>query len=58
MRPRRKVGRWTLAVLRPLLRYSYRRDAWVLRLGGDKRGPVLRLREGGRSPNRFAKSSN
>ena len=30
-----------LFVLRPLLRYSYRRDAWILRGIGEQFGPVL-----------------
>ena len=56
MRPRREIGRMTLAALRPLFRYSYRREAWVLRLGGTKYGPVL-VRNDERSANHFAKPS-
>jgi len=41
-RPRRYVSPWTLTVLRPFLRRSYRRNAWVLRAVGNHCGPVLR----------------
>lgn len=41
-RPRHYVSRSALAVLRPLLRYSPTRDAYVLRLIGNARGPVFR----------------
>jgi hypothetical protein len=41
-RPRRYVTVSTLAVMRPLLRYSTGRDAYVLRLAGNRAGPVLR----------------
>jgi hypothetical protein len=41
-RPRRYVARFWLLVLRPVLRYSATRDAFVLRLVGNSRGPVLR----------------
>ena len=41
-RPRHYVSRVTLALLRPLFRYSLSRDAYVLRLIGNLRGPVLR----------------
>lgn len=41
-RPRHYVSRVTLALLRPLLRYSRSRDAYVLRGIGNTRGPVLR----------------
>jgi hypothetical protein len=34
----------TLVAVRPLFRYCYRRDAWVLRLVGERIGPVLRSR--------------
>jgi hypothetical protein len=43
MRPRRYVGRQRLLILRPLLRYSATRDAFVLRAVGNSTGPVLRL---------------
>ena len=41
-RPRQYVSRATLLLLRPLFRYSLYRDAYVLRLIGNSRGPVLR----------------
>ena len=41
-RPRRYIPRDGLLVLRPRLRYSLRRDAFVLRLVGNSVGPVLR----------------
>jgi hypothetical protein len=40
-RHRRYIGRRTLMVLRPLYRYSYPRDAYVLRGVGRRFGPVL-----------------
>jgi hypothetical protein len=43
LRSRRYVGRRSLALLKPLLRYSYSRDAYVLRGVGRSVGPVLRL---------------
>jgi hypothetical protein len=42
-RPRRYVARHWLFILRPLLRYSATRDAFVLRVVGSSTGPVLRL---------------
>jgi hypothetical protein len=49
-RPRRYLARHWLTAMRPLLRYSTSRDAYVLRLVGGQIGPVLRLdrRSGGR----------
>lgn len=41
-RPRHYVSRGTLALLRPLFRYSLSRDAYVVRVIGSTRGPVLR----------------
>jgi hypothetical protein len=42
-RPRRYIaGPWFLA-LKPVLRYSATRDAFVLRGIGNSRGPVLRV---------------
>ena len=41
-RPRRYVSPVTLMAMRPVLRYSYTRDAFVLRVVGSHRGPVLR----------------
>jgi hypothetical protein len=41
-RPRRYVARHWLLLMRPLMRYSGARDAYVLRLVGSTWGPVLR----------------
>jgi len=41
-RPRRYVSPVTLTAMRPVLRYSSTRDAFVLRMVGSHRGPVLR----------------
>jgi hypothetical protein len=41
-RPRRYVARHWLFILRPMLRYSATRDAFVLRAVGSSVGPVLR----------------
>jgi len=41
-RPRRYVAAHWLVLLTPLFRFSYGRDAYVLRLIGDRHGPVLR----------------
>jgi hypothetical protein len=41
-RPRRYVHRHWLLLMRPLLRYSEVRDAYVLRVVGRRTGPVLR----------------
>jgi hypothetical protein len=43
-RPRRAISPTTLALLRPLLRYSGTRQAYVLRVVGRRVGPVLRVR--------------
>jgi len=42
-RPRRYVPGYLLVLLRPVLRYSVSRDAYVLRGVGGHAGPVLRL---------------
>ncbi len=42
-RPRRYVARHWLLISRPLFRYSESRDAYILRMVGGRRGPVLRL---------------
>jgi hypothetical protein len=42
-RPRRFVARHWLLVLKPVLRYSTTRDAYVLRAIGNSTGPVLRV---------------
>jgi len=52
LRTRRYVAKNTLLLGRPFFRYSYSRDAFVLRAVGRSVGPVLRLnrrrlREGG-----------
>ena len=41
-RRRRYVSRRTLILLKPLFRYSERREAYVLRLIGRRVGPVLK----------------
>lgn len=38
---RRRVSPWALWLLSPVFRYSYARDAWVLRVIGETHGPVL-----------------
>jgi hypothetical protein len=40
-RRRRHVSPWLLVVLKPLFRHSYSRDAYVLRVVGNRLGPVL-----------------
>jgi hypothetical protein len=42
-RPRRYVARYWLVLLKPVLRYSATRDAFVLRAVGNSAGPVLRM---------------
>ena len=37
------MGRHWLALMRPVLRYSNARDAFVLRMVGSNVGPVLRI---------------
>lgn len=44
-RPRHHVNPVVLALLRPALRYSYTREAYVLRGIGNHRGPVF-VRDG------------
>lgn len=41
-RPRHFVGSPTLLLTRPLFRYSMTRDAYILRLAGNRTGPVLK----------------
>ncbi len=41
-RPRRYIARHWLMLLRPVLRYSHMREAYVLRFVGSTVGPVLR----------------
>jgi len=40
-RPRHETPHTLLLLMRPLFRYSYGREAWVLRGVGHARGPVL-----------------
>jgi hypothetical protein len=47
-RPRRYVARHWLLLLRPVVRYSVTRDAFVLRVVGRSAGPVLRVDRRGR----------
>ena len=47
-RPRRYIPRVAFIVLRPLLRHSLMRDAYVLRAIGNRFGPVLREDRRGR----------
>jgi len=42
-RPRRYIARHWLLALKPVLRYSATRDAFVLRGIGNSAGPVLRI---------------
>jgi hypothetical protein len=42
-RERRRIRPATLIVLRPLFRYSAGRDAYVLRIVGNRFGPVLEV---------------
>ncbi len=42
VRPRQYVARHWFVILRPMLRYSATRDAFVLRFVGNSTGPVLR----------------
>ncbi len=42
-RPRRYLSRHWLGLLRPALRYSVSRDAYILRGVGNRIGPVVRL---------------
>jgi hypothetical protein len=42
-RERRRIRPATLAILRPLFRYSAGRDAYVLRVVGNRFGPVLEV---------------
>ena len=42
-RERRRIRPSTLVVLRPLFRYSAGRDAYVLRVVGNRFGPVLEV---------------
>jgi hypothetical protein len=42
-RDRKRIKPTTLVVLRPLFRYSAGRDAYVLRIVGNRFGPVLEV---------------
>ena len=48
-RDRKRIRPGTLAVLRPLFRYSAGRDAYVLRIVGNRFGPVLEVASPGLS---------
>ena len=55
-RPRRYLARHWLVLMRPVLRYSVSRDAYVLRGLGARVGPVVRLDRrlaGPRNPRTF-----
>lgn len=52
-RPRRYIDRHWLLLLKPFLRYSHTREAFVLRGVGSSVGPVLRPERRGRSRRRF-----
>jgi hypothetical protein len=52
-RPRHYVGRHWLILLRPALRYSYTREAFILRGVGSSIGPVLRMERRSRSRTNF-----
>jgi len=43
-RPRHELPPYVLFLLLPFFRFSDRRSAWVLRIVGERYGPVLRLR--------------
>lgn len=51
-RERRQITTAKLRLLRPILRYSYARDAYILRLVGDSVGPVFQLDPGDGSDQR------
>jgi hypothetical protein len=60
-RPRRYVSKYSLTLMRPLLRYSQTRDAYVLRVAGRRLGPVLRpnrRHEGGEDDGAARRSSD
>jgi hypothetical protein len=52
-RPRHYVARYWLILLRPALRYSYTREAFVLRGVGSSIGPVLRMERRSRARTNF-----
>ncbi len=43
-RPRHQLTPFLFEVVRPFFRFSYEREAWVLRAGGSTWGPVVRRR--------------
>jgi hypothetical protein len=54
-RRRRYVPSYALVIMRPLLRYSQTRDAYVLRIVGRRKGPVLRAnRRQRRTPDAYS----
>jgi hypothetical protein len=52
-RPRRYLAQQRLMLIRPVLRYSAYRNAYVLRGVGNRVGPVLRLDRRPRRPRPF-----
>ena len=62
-RARRPVSPWALALLQPIVRYSYSREAYILRGIGRYYGPVLVPRAGerpsrhtvGETPDRYGR---
>jgi hypothetical protein len=47
-RPRREVSPVVTKIATPLFRYSHSRDAYILRVVGDRHGPVLKPKGSGR----------
>jgi len=45
VRRHRPTSRWVITLLRPLFRYSLTVDAYVLRIGGARWGPILEPKE-------------
>jgi hypothetical protein len=55
-RKRHHIGHTTLVLLKPVVRYSYTRDAFVLRGVGQRVGPVLKEKAHDTDrPRRFAR---
>jgi hypothetical protein len=49
-RPRHEIPNTALVLLKPIYRYDYKRDAWILRIIGPRLGPVLRPHGYGATP--------
>jgi hypothetical protein len=49
-RQRHEVAPVVTKIVKPLFRYSTTRDAYVLRVIGNQRGPVLKERRKSRAP--------